>query len=154
MRYLRGSEDGFTLTELLVVVAIIAVLVSAAAATYVGARNRAYNTAAQASLRDAIVSADLVISDYEGQIPATGVLMTELAATAPDIIWVGGSQNAELREVSVHRSNGYVTMSSGSPTGDCFFTRVYVDLSYDKHRTTATNCPASDGASVANPSGW
>ena len=154
MRYLREAEDGFTLTELVVVVAIIAVLISAAAATFVGARNRAYDTGAKVTLRDAIVSADLVIHDNDGQVPALGPLPAELEASEPDITWLAGNQNAELREVSVHRSTGFVTMSSGSPTGDCFFARVYVDLSYDKHHTTALNCRASDGAAVVNPIGW
>ena len=54
-RRLQGErEGGFTLIELMVVVLIIAILIAIAIPTFLGARTRAQNRAAQASLRNAL----------------------------------------------------------------------------------------------------
>ena len=56
-RRLQGErEGGFTLIELMVVVLIIAILIAIAIPTFLGARTRAQDRAAQASLRNALVA--------------------------------------------------------------------------------------------------
>ena len=65
----RDEEQGFTLIELMVVVLIIAILIAIAIPTFLGARNRANDRAAQSSLRNALTAAKTAYtdtSDYSG----------------------------------------------------------------------------------------
>ena len=60
-RRLQGErEGGFTLIELMVVVLIIAILIAIAIPTFLGARQRAQNRAAQSSLRNAFTAAKTI----------------------------------------------------------------------------------------------
>lgn len=84
----RDDEEGFTLIELMVVVLIIAILIAIAIPTFLGARTRAQDRAAQSSLRNALTAAKTSFtdtSDYSGATAATlqGIEPSLTFAVAP-----------------------------------------------------------------------
>ena len=75
----RDGEEGFTLIELMVVVLIIAILIAIAIPTFLGARKRANDRAAQSDLRNGLATEETIYTDnqvYSADTAAGGVLKT------------------------------------------------------------------------------
>src|SRR5947209_14916741 len=67
----KGSEEGFTLIELMVVVLIIAILIAIAIPTFLGARQRAQDRAAQSDLRNGLTAEKTYYTDNQTYGDAT-----------------------------------------------------------------------------------
>jgi type IV pilus assembly protein PilA len=61
----RDDEQGFTLIELMVVVLIIAILIAIAIPTFLGARQRAQDRAAQSDLRNGLTAEKTIYTDTQ-----------------------------------------------------------------------------------------
>src|SRR3954453_11643674 len=87
----RSSDDeqGFTLIELMVVVLIIAILIAIAIPTFLGARQRAQDRAAQSDLRNGLTAEKVTYTDtqtYSSDTAAGGVLK----GIEPSLKWGAG----------------------------------------------------------------
>jgi len=65
LRKRREDDEGFTLIELMVVVLIIAILIAIAIPTFLGARQRAQDRAAQSNVRNAFTAEKTFYTDSQ-----------------------------------------------------------------------------------------
>ena len=78
-----NKDEGFTLVELMVVVLIIAILIAIAIPTFLGARERAQDRAAQSDLRNALTAAKVFYTDTEDY----NATAAQLEAIEPSLTW-------------------------------------------------------------------
>ncbi len=113
----RDDEDGFTLIELMVVVLIIAILIAIAIPTFLGARSRANDRAAQSSLRNALTAAKTSFTDtgdYTGATPAG------LAAIEPSLTYGATSNGPTVISVIAAPTGQTWWAEVLSKSGKCF----------------------------------
>jgi len=95
-RRLERDEEGFTLIELMVVVLIIAILLAIAIPTFLGARARAQDRAAQSNLRNTLTAEKTFYTDAQ----AYSALSSELKLIEPAINYVNQATTPAVLAVS------------------------------------------------------
>jgi type IV pilus assembly protein PilA len=162
----RRDEEGFTLIELMVVVLIIAILIAIAIPTFLGARQRAQDRAAQSSVRNAVTAGKTIFTDNENYAGATDAALTDVE---PSLTFTGAASTAP-KEVHTARldqdGDGLVfetlVVVSKSNSGKCFWMKdVGQDTSgsggdpagtfYAADDAVAGACDVADGDAAANP---
>ena len=125
-RFDRDDEEGFTLIELMVVVLIIAILLAIAIPTFLGARERAQNRAAQSDLRNALAAEKVFYTDNETYTGASA----DIDAIEPALDYTGSSLAAAkgfvslstgpVTSVTPNLPNNVVCLTTQSASGDVF----------------------------------
>jgi type IV pilus assembly protein PilA len=156
---LAAQEDGFTLIELMVVVLIIAILIAIAVPTFLGARQRAADRAAQSDLRNTYTSAKVLYSDAES---FTGATAANLKSAEPslDIVAAAPTTDAKIHVVEAETTadpQAWLAVRYSSTSGNYFGWAATSGGTVDKCKAstaaavdTVAECVALAGATHSN----
>jgi type IV pilus assembly protein PilA len=153
----RDEEEGFTLIELMVVVLIIAILIAIAIPTFLGARKRAQDRAAQSSIRNELTAAKTLYTDKED---FSSVSVANLGSVEPSLTPVAGaSGTAGPKTVGFAVSGAgtqasqILTLNSYSKSGSCFWLQD-VEVDGTVTPTGVQYAVDSNNACGAAPAAW
>jgi type IV pilus assembly protein PilA len=149
----RREDEGFTLIELMVVVLIIAILIAIAIPTFLGARQRAQDRAAQSNVRNAFTAEKTFFTDGQAYTETAA----DLTAIEPSLNYIttAGSLASSGNLVYVHATtvtttNDTVVLGALSGSGKCFWLK---DNTASGTRYASSNAPCAEPASITG-SAW
>ena len=135
------DEQGFTLIELMVVVLIIAILIAIAIPTFLGARQRAQDRAAQSDLRNGLTSEKVQYTDTQ----TFGAAAATMKGIEPSLDW-GGKLTVVVGDAVTAGDAQTVCLSEASKSGKVFqLADVASGANSGTYYGKAASCPASDG---------
>lgn len=113
---IEREDEGFTLIELMVVVLIIAILLAIAIPTFLGARERAQDRAAQSDIRNALAAEKVFYTDEEVYTENA----TELDAIEPSLSWTTSTGSADVSVYIDVNAAGAVCIGKEAASGNSF----------------------------------
>ena len=138
------EERGFTLIELMVVVLIIAILIAIAIPTFLGARQRAQDRAAQSNARNALTAEKTFFTD--GQ--AYTQLASDMTAIEPSLTYTNTaasmSSTGSVVCIKVYGTPATtLVVGAQSGSGKCFWVRDTTGAPGTQYLTTSAPCSGS-----------
>ncbi len=150
----RREESGFTLVEVMVVVLIIGILLAIGVPTFLGARTRAQDRAAQTSLRTAQTTAMVIYTDDAEFVDAT---VAQMRRAEPEITWLDGTTASDTPNsvsISVDATGLNWGAASMSDSGMCHFIRLRENGDTRYGRTTNAAACTGDTALRVGAQSW
>lgn len=145
----KRGESGFTLVEVMVVILIIGILLAVGIPTFLGARNRAHDAAAQSSLNTALETGlATILSDIGADL--TDADVASLAEAEPSLRFLPANQaSTGPDEVSVDSSSADRWVATvRSQSGTCFGAEV---TQSGTSTYTSNSCSAGLAADLSTP---
>ena len=145
------DEDGFTLIELMVVVLIIAILIGIAIPTFLGARQKAQDRAAQSALRNALTTVKTAYVDSQSY--SADAADGAWVSVEPSLDWVSGPSTTS-GQISTHAiATDTVILANYSASGRCWYMKDSTGASgednagtyYSTGPAVGGQCSATDG---------
>jgi type IV pilus assembly protein PilA len=113
----RNDEDGFTLTELMIVVLLIGILIAIALPTFLGARSRAQDRAVTSELRSGLAGALTYFSEA-GEWDLFDAAEAENAE--PNLTWLDGG-DPPIGQISIEVRSGWDLLLVGQSGSGSYF---------------------------------
>ena len=117
-KFHKSNEKGFTLIELMIVIAIIGILAAIAIPQFSAYRTRSYNSAAQADVRNTATAMEAYFVDHQSYADAAGSLTGStfgLATSQNVTVTATGSTTGYT--ITAYHSSGNKTYTLNGPGG-------------------------------------